>query len=411
MSSSTSSFAIASEQQPLTTRIGAESISPALLTRARASARKHDELSTKLIKAYDTSLAKQVGELSPVASAVRDWDHASDSLKELSALLEDPSTDKELRDIAEEDFDTSKTRLLAASQTLTAALVPHHPFADLPCLLEIRPGVGGAEAALFAGDLVRMYQAYCASQGLRSTLLKYEDIEGTSDPNGSDSPLREAIIDVSTPGAYERLRTEAGVHRVQRVPATESKGRTHTSVASVLVLPSLPSDDAGESGPNDFNDPNSDYYVSSAEVRVDTMRARGAGGQHVNTTDSAVRLTHIPTNTVVAVQDERSQLKNRAKAWRILRGRIAQQKREAREEEMLRMRRNSAGHGKSGRADKIRTYNWGQQRVTDHRSGLTINQLDSVIDGGEALETIMESVRKWMREEEIQDLIVNAESG
>lgn len=381
----------------------------ALLCRARVAAQEHETLSEKLAKDYDTSLAKRVGELAPVASAYQDFDNTSTILNELHVLLQDSSTDLELRDLAERDVRDSRADLATATRSLTAALVPQHPFADLPCLLEVRPGVGGTEAALFAADLVRMYQAYCSNHGLRSNLLKYEDADGISDPNGSDSPLREAIIEVTTPGAYQRLRTEAGVHRVQRVPATESKGRVHTSAATVLVLPSLPVDDAGGGGPNDFNDPNSDYYVSSAEVRVDTMRARGAGGQHVNTTDSAVRLTHIPTNTVVAVQDERSQLKNRAKAWRILRARIAQQKREAREEEMLRMRKSTAGHGKSGRADKIRTYNWGQSRVTDHRSGLSVNQLDDVIDGGDALETIMESAREWMEDQDVQDMVANAD--
>lgn len=385
-------------------------VSPALLNRARAIAQEYARLSDEIAANYDTGSAKRLGELSTIASAVKDWDHASTSLAELNTLLKDPATDDELRTLAAEDVESSKIHLAAARQSLTAALVPQHPFATLPCLLEIRPGVGGAEAALFAADLVRMYQAYCTRHSLRAALLKYEDIDGTSDPNGSDAPLREAIIEISAPGAYDRLRTEAGVHRVQRVPATESKGRTHTSAASVLVLPSLPSDESGDGGPNDFNDPNSDYYVSAADVRVDTMRARGAGGQHVNTTDSAVRLTHVPTSTVVAVQDERSQLKNRAKAWRILRARLAQQRREAREEEMLRMRKSTAGHGKSGRADKVRTYNWSQQRVTDHRSGFTVNQLESVMEGGDALDAVMNSVRAWMLEEEIEALAVEVEA-
>jgi len=277
--------------------------------------------------------------------------------------------------------------------------------------MEIRPGVGGGEAGLFAADLLRMYTALCARLNFPVSLLKYEAADGMSDPSGN-APLQEAILEVTAPGAYGVLRTEAGVHRVQRVPATESKGRTHTSVASVLVLPSIPVnpndevDAASVAGGLAVDDPESDYYVSAADVRTDVMRARGAGGQHVNTTDSAVRLTHIPSGIVVAVQEGRSQHKNRAKAWQILRSRLAQLKREAREEEALALRRGLSGGGKTmGRTDKVRTYNWGQQRVTDHRSGCTVHDLDGVMEGAEALDTVMESVRGWMRDEQIEGMM------
>lgn len=281
----------------------------------------------------------------------------------------------------------------------------------MPCLIEIRPGAGGSEAALFARDLLRMYRAFCSRRRLRASLLKYEDAEGTSGSSGSDSPLQEAILEVDSAGSYGELRCEAGVHRVQRVPATESKGRTHTSVASVLVLPSLPTNENGdESSQENWDDPSSDYYIDPKDVRTDIMRARGAGGQHVNTTDSAVRLTHEPTNTVVSIQDSRSQPKNREKAWRVLRSRLAQARREAREEEMLKMRRSLVGVARMGRGDKVRTYNWSQQRVTDHRSGRTVHNLDDVMDGGEALETIMASVRAWLDERELEVLIGEEES-
>lgn len=271
--------------------------------------------------------------------------------------------------------------------------------------------MGGSEAGLFAGDLLRMYQSFCSARSLRATLLKYESSDGMSDPNGSDAPLQEAVLEIETPGAYDVLRCEAGVHRVQRVPATESKGRTHTSVASVMVLPSFPANpnDSGDGGLGDFDDPKSDYYVNPQDVRTETMRASGAGGQHVNTTDSAVRLTHIPTNTVVACQQERSQLKNRAKAWQILRARLAQAKREAREEEMLKMRRSVSGQGKTGRGDKVRTYNWGQQRVTDHRSGVSVHDLGDVMEGGHSLEKVMESVRAWLMERDVEGLVLEEE--
>lgn len=389
-----------------------DSISPALLQRARATAEEHTRLSTKIADSFDTASAKRLGELTPITDALQEWERASESIHELESLLIDPSSDAELRSLATDDLPSATASMTQASASLTAALVPRHPFAALPCLLEIRPGVGGSEAALFAGDLLRMYTAFCSSQGLRATLLKYEAADGVSDPNGSDAPLQEAILEVESEGAYDVLRCEAGVHRVQRVPATESKGRTHTSVATVLVLPSLPgnANDEGGMGADDFDDPESDYFVNPQDVRIDVMRARGAGGQHVNTTDSAVRLTHVPTGTVVAMQEERSQLKNRAKAWRVLRARLAQAKREAREEEMLRMRRSVAGHGKTGRGDKVRTYNWGQQRVTDHRSGITVHSLGDVMEGGESLGKVMDSVRAWLVDRDVEGLLAEEEA-
>lgn len=375
-------------------------------------AQEHTKLSEQTSESFDAKLAKRIGELQGTAAALKEWEQTKNSLEELNALLEDPTTDDELRDLAAEDVTTTSTQLEALSKALATSLTPKHPFADLPCLLEIRPGAGGGEAALFAGDLLRMYRAYCTRNGLNVTLLKYEDADGTTDASG-EAPLQEAILEISNPGAYDSLRSEAGVHRVQRVPATESKGRTHTSAASVLVLPSFPSSGVGNDEAMwqaDLNDPTSDYYVNPADVRTDVMRARGAGGQHVNTTDSAVRLTHIPTNTVVSMQDSRSQHKNREKAWNVLRARLAQARREAREEEIMQLRRSVVGIAKMGRGDKVRTYNWGQQRVTDHRSGLSVHNLDDVMEGGEELDKIIQSVRTWMGEREIENLIIEEES-
>ncbi|EON69507.1 hypothetical protein W97_08767 [Coniosporium apollinis CBS 100218] len=391
-----------------TAAAASEGVSPALLTRARSVAAEHGTLSKQLAEGFDTRTAKKVGELSPVASALKEWEYANESLAELRNLIADSSTDAELRSLASEDLPSTLSQLSQASHSLTTSLVPKHPFANLPCLIEIRPGAGGSEAALFAGDLLRMYQSYCARNGLRCTLLKYEDASGMSDPNGSDAPLQEAILEVQSEGAYGIFRSEAGVHRVQRVPVTESKGRTHTSAASVLVLPNLPAE--SEEAESDFSNPESDYYIDPKDVRMDIMKARGAGGQHVNTTESAVRLTHIPTNTVVAIQDSRSQPKNREKAWGLLRSRIAQSRREAREEETLKLRRSVVGVAKMGRGDKIRTYNWGQQRVTDHRSGLNVHDLNGVIEGGDALEKVMQSVRSWLDEREIEAMTAEESS-
>ncbi|KAI9833599.1 MAG: hypothetical protein M1819_003552 [Sarea resinae] len=392
------------------TAAGNDAIPLALLSRARAMAAEHSRLSQQLGEGFDTRTARRVGELTSITNALKDWEEANKSLDELNGLIKDPATDPELRELAAEDLATTTTELSTASHTLTTSLVPRHPFAHLPCLLEIRPGAGGGEAALFAGDLLHMYQNFCSRRGLRASLLKYEDAEGTSDSSGG-GPVQEAILEVEAENAYGLLRTEAGVHRVQRVPATESKGRTHTSAASVLVLPSIPiSGDSEGMGEESFDDPSSDYYIDPKEVRTDIMRARGAGGQHVNTTDSAVRLTHLPTNTVVSMQDSRSQPKNKEKAWRLLRSKLAQARREAREEEMVNLRRSIVGVAKMGRGDKVRTYNWGQQRVTDHRSGMTLHHLDDVMEGGDSLDKIMESVQSWLAEREVETLVLEEQS-
>ena len=285
-------------------------------------------------------------------------------------------------------------------------MVPVDPLAHFPCLLEVRPGAGGSEAGLFAGDLLRMYQAFCKRHGLHAKVIKLdESTAGTS----SESEIQEAVLEIEGEGTYGLLRCEAGVHRVQRVPTTEKQGRTHTSAVSVIVLPNVPEggDDLGE---RNFESPDSDYYVSPKDVRTDTFRARGAGGQHVNTTDSAVRLTHIPTNTVVAVQDARSQPRNRAKAWQILRARIAQAKREAREDEKAAIRVSVVGVARMGRGDKIRTYNWSQQRVTDHRSGITLHHLEDILGGGDSLDKVMDSVRSWLKERDVESLIADEEA-
>ncbi|KAF2110596.1 hypothetical protein BDV96DRAFT_500673 [Lophiotrema nucula] len=376
-----------------------ESISPALLARARSIAREHKGLADKLANGFDARSAKKLGEHGGVVSTLKEWEKANESLRELTSLIHDPTTDPELLSLASEDLATTRTQLADASQSLTTSLVPVHPFAHLPCLIELRPGAGGSEAAIFAGDLLRMYQAFCNRNNFRATLLKYENADGTTE---AGVPLSEAILEVESGGAYGLFRCEAGVHRVQRVPATETKGRTHTSAVSVLVLPSVQENSLGE---EDFEDPESDYYIDPKEVRVDVMRARGAGGQHVNTTESAVRLTHMPTNTVVAIQDARSQPKNKEKAWRLLRSRLAQARREKREEEMAAIRRSVVGVAKMGRGDKVRTYNWGQQRVTDHRSGTTVHDLDDVMEGGQTLDKVMESVRSWLMERDVEAMI------
>ncbi|KAB8076688.1 hypothetical protein BDV29DRAFT_79372 [Aspergillus leporis] len=380
----------------LTSQIGSD-LSPSLLSRARSLAAEHTKLSAHLAVSFDGRVAKRVGELAPIANALKVWDKTNESISELNTLLDDPGTEVELKTLAIEDLENSKAALPSISDNLKQALVPRHPFATLPCLLEIRPGAGGDEAGLFAFELLRMYTAFCSRRGFRTSVLKLEAGDGPAEDR-----LSEAVIEIEADGAYDILRTESGVHRVQRVPATETKGRTHTSAVSVMVLPSFPETGVGVDNALNFDDPSSDYYVDPQEVRSEKMRAGGAGGQHVNKTESAVRLTHIPTGIVVSMQDSRSQHANRKKAWQILRARLAEARQEAREQELVELRRGvMGGVARMGRGDKIRTYNYGQSRCTDHRSGMTIHNLDDVLGGGEGLETVMESVRSWLIDREM----------
>merc|ERR1712093_436494 len=227
------------------------SFSPALLARARNMATEHERLSAESSETFDAKIAKRIGELKGVAEALREWESARNTQDELQKLLNDPTTEAELREFAIEDLAVTGEELDTLSRKLSTALTPKHPFEDMPCLIEIRPGVGGGEAALFAGDLLRMYKAYCSRKNMRSSVLKYETADGDSDASG-ESPLAEAILEIDSPGAYGKLRSEAGVHRVQRVPATGSEGQ--------------------EMWEADLNDPNSDYYVNSTDVRTDVMR-------------------------------------------------------------------------------------------------------------------------------------------
>ncbi|KAL8642866.1 MAG: hypothetical protein Q9226_008459, partial [Calogaya cf. arnoldii] len=364
-------------------------ISSPLLKRAESLAIEHKQLSHQIQNEYDGNLTKRIGELAPISKAWEQWESVNKSVKELQELLKDPTTDPELRPIATEEIEQSSLDLPKYFDAIQSSLIPPDPFASLPCLIEIRPGAGGSEASLFVADLLRMYQAYCKRHSLHYTLIKLDAETATK---AASAGINEAILEIDTPGAYDRLKCEAGVHRVQRVPATETQGRTHTSAASVLVLPSFPDQEGDAAGSAEFgtDDPTSDFYLNPSDVRTDVMRARGAGGQHVNTTDSAIRLTHIPTSTTVSIQDGRSQHKNRQKAWRVLRSKMAQMRREAREEEKAALRVSVIGVARMGRGDKIRTYNWGQQRVTDHRSGMTGGRLADVLEGGESLDGVME---------------------
>lgn len=384
------------------------SLPPVLVERARKIAVEHDQLSQKLATDFDSKIAKRAGEIAGVADALRDWENTQSSLSELRALLE--SKDAEMREMAQDELVTTHQQLESLGRRLSASLTPKDPYADLPCIIEFRPGPGGIEGRFFTDSLFKMYQFYCQRKGYRTKVVKYETADGVGDVKGSDGelPLQEAVLEVLEPGSYDIFRTEAGMHRVQRVPVTENKGRTHTSAVAVWVLPSFPETTGG--GANDVNNTENESYVDPTEVRTETMRARGAGGQHVNKTESAIRLTHIPTGLQVSMQDQRSQAQNREAAWRILRSRIAVARREAREEEAKGLRDSILAKDKITRGDKIRTYNYSQDRCSDHRSGIDTHNLPNVLEGGEMLDKVIDSVREWRLGKDIEIVLAEEEA-
>jgi peptide chain release factor 1 len=381
---------------------------PALLERARKISAEHEQLSAALETDFDAKIAKRAGEISRIASALKDFEKAKSALGELQGLLE--SNDAEMRELARDDLEATNAQLADSSHNLSVALTPKHPFADMPCLLEIRPGPGGTEGRFFADTVFHMYKTYCANKGYNARVVQYlsSDSDGQTGSDG-EIALQEAVLEIQEPGAYNIFRGEAGMHRVQRVPATEKSGRTHTSAVAVWVLPSFPENGATDAEA-DWDNPDSDFYIDPAEVRSEKMRASGAGGQHVNKTESAIRLTHIPTGTTVSMQDSRSQQRNRDYAWRVLRSRIAQQRRETREEQARQLRSSVLATSQITRGDKIRTYNYQQDRCTDHRCGVDAHNLPDVLKGGETLARIMDSVQSWLVNKDIQVLIADEEA-
>jgi peptide chain release factor 1 len=311
-------------------------------------------------------LSREFAELAPVVEAVNSYRAAQRELDGLTGLISDPSTDSEMRAIAEAEKPELEARRVALEQRLRRALLPKDAMDERNVILEIRAGTGGDEAALFAGDLFRMYERYAANQ--RWT------VEVVTASDGSMGGFKEIIAEIRGRGAFAKLKFESGVHRVQRVPDTEASGRIHTSTATVAVLP-----EAQEL----------DVAINDADLRIDTLRSGGAGGQHVNKTESAVRVTHIPSGIVVMMQEDRSQHRNRAKAFAVLRTRLYDLERQKQDAARAAERRGQVGTG--DRSERIRTYNFPQGRVSDHRINLTLYKLPQVMEG-EALGEIIDAL-------------------
>ena len=324
---------------------------------------KYEELSLKVSdpaviadQAVWQKYAKEIGEMEPVVQKYAEYKKVVEGIKEAKEILGDSSADNDMRELAKMELSDLEGQDEKISEELKILLLPKDPNDQKNVILEIRAGTGGEEAALFASDLLRMYTRYAERRGWKTEMMDVNDT--------GMGGIKEAVILIKGKGAYSRLKYESGVHRVQRVPETESSGRIHTSAATVAVLPEA-DDVEVDLNPND--------------VRVDVYRASGNGGQCVNTTDSAVRLTHVPTGLVVTCQDEKSQLKNKEKAFKVLKAKLYDMLLSQQHNEMAEERKSQVGSG--DRSERIRTYNFPQGRISDHRIGLTIYKLDYFLDG------------------------------
>ena len=300
-------------------------------------------------------LSQEYAELRPIVSCFNDYTSTAADIENAKEMLKD--SDADIQAMAAEELEQAEAEYQRLDAELQILLLPKDPADNSNIFLEIRAGTGGEEAALFAGDLLKMYSRYAEQRGWKTETISAaeSDLEG----------YKEVILRIIGEGAYSRLKFESGAHRVQRVPATESQGRIHTSACTVAVLPEA--------------DEISEIQINPADLRIDTFRASGAGGQHVNKTDSAIRITHIPTNTVVECQDERSQHKNKARAMSLLQAKLLSSEKDKQQTEQAENRRNLVGSG--DRSERIRTYNFPQGRVTDHRINLTLYSLDEFLTG------------------------------
>jgi len=324
------------------------------------------ELASALPAETYVRLSREFAELAPVVDAVKAYRAAQHELEGLTGLIADPATDADMRSIAEAEKPELEARCAKFEQQLRLALLPKDAMDERNVILEIRAGTGGDEAALFAGDLFRMYERYATNQGWKVEIITASE--------GSMGGYKEVIAEIRGRGAFAKLKFESGVHRVQRVPDTEASGRIHTSTATVAILPEAQEVDAP---------------INDADLKIDTLRSSGAGGQHVNKTESAVRVTHIPSGIVVMMQEDRSQHRNRAKALAVLRTRLYDFERQKLDAARAAERRGQVGTG--DRSERIRTYNYPQGRVSDHRINLTLYKLPQILEG-EALGEIIDAL-------------------
>jgi peptide chain release factor 1 len=312
-------------------------------------------------------LSREFAELDPIVATITALRKATAERDDLQHLVDDPASDAEMVALAEADLETLEPKIDELERQLKVQLLPKDAADEKSAILEVRAGTGGEEAALFAGDLFRMYQRYADRHGWKVNILSASE--------SATGGYKEVIANITGKGVFARLKFESGVHRVQRVPETEAQGRIHTSAATVAVLP-----EAEEV----------DIKIDDKDLRIDVFRASGPGGQSVNTTDSAVRITHLPSGLVVSQQDEKSQHKNKAKAMKVLRARLYEQERAKLDAERAKDRKSQIGTG--DRSERIRTYNYPQGRVTDHRIGFTTHQLPYVMEGSPALDEIIDAL-------------------
>jgi peptide chain release factor 1 len=324
------------------------------------------ELASQLAAETYVRLSREFADLAPLVQTVKRYRDVAREIADLDGLIGDTSLDAEMRAMASAEKPQLEQQRQALEREIMLALLPKDAMDERNVIMEIRAGTGGDEAALFAGDLFRMYERYASKQGWK--------VEVISASEGTMGGYKEIIAEIRGPGAFARLKFESGVHRVQRVPTTEASGRIHTSTATVAVLPEVA---------------DVDVTINEADLKIDTLRSGGAGGQHVNKTESAVRVTHIPSGIVVMMQEDRSQHRNRAKAMNVLRARLFDLERQKRDAERAAERRGQVGSG--DRSERIRTYNFPQGRVSDHRINLTLYKLPQVMEG-EALGEIIDAL-------------------